>query len=250
MLNNQNNNCVAVVLTAGDGKRMNSTVPKVMHLVNGVPMIGRIVSSLESVPEINKIVIVVSPKHTLVQEYLGERAEYVVQQEQKGTGHAVLCTESVVTGVAPSVMVVNGDLPCLHAESLQRLLQEHSSPVTMMTTVVSSYTDWQAPFLMYGRIIRDEQGNVKEIIEYKDASEEQKNILEVNSGLYCFQSNWLFEQLRKLKPENVQGEYYLTDVVKMALEQGEKVLSVSLDPKEAIGVTTQEDLKMIESLNT
>lgn len=241
------------MLAAGDGKRMNSTVPKVMHVVKGVPMIGRIVSSLESVSEVNKIVIVVSRRHTLVQEYLGERAEYVVQQEQKGTGHATLCTESVVKGVAPNVMVIYGDLPCLTAESLQRLLHDHvkqNNHVTMMTTTVSNYTDWQAPFLMYGRIIRDEKGNVKEIIEYKDATEQQRNILEVNSGLYCFQSDWLFEQLRKLKPENVQGEYYLTDVVKIALEQGEKVLSVSLNPKEAIGVTTQEDLQMIESLNT
>lgn len=231
---------------------MKSDLPKVMHCVDGEPIIGRIVSALEGVDEVSKIVIVVSPKHTLVQEYLGERAQYVVQLEQKGTGHATLCAEAVVKGLAANVMVIYGDLPCLSGGSIQRLVEahnEHRNHVTMMTTTVENYTNWQAPFLMYGRIIRDERGLVKEIVEYKDANEAQKSIKEVNSGLYCFQSDWLFSQLKRLQPNNVQAEYYLTDLVKMALDQGEEVLSVPLDAKEAIGVTTQEDLQMIENIN-
>lgn len=250
MLNNPNF-CTAVVLAAGEGKRMKSDLPKVMHLLGGIPIIGHIVDALEQVAAVKKIVIVVSPKHTLVQEYLGKRAEYVVQREQLGTGHATLCTESLVKSSSENVMVIYGDLPCLTGQSLQRLLDQHVSQnnqVTMMTTTVSNYTDWQSPFLMYGRIIRSDNGNVKEIIEYKDANEDQRRGHEVNSGLYCFQSNWLFEQLYILKPENVQKEYYLTDVVKIALEQGQKVGSVELSAEEAIGVTTQEDLQMIASL--
>ncbi len=250
-MSNNTNSCTAIILAAGDGKRMHSPLPKVMHLLRGVPIIGHIVGALEQVEAVEKIVVVVSPKHTLVQEYLGDRAEYVVQQEQKGTGHATLCTESLVKGKTKNVMVIYGDLPCLLPDSLERLIAEHEqskNQVTMMTTTVENYLDWCAPFLMYGRIIRDEFGNVKEIIEYKDANEPQRDVCEVNSGLYCFESDWLFGQLTKLKPENAQGEYYLTDVVKMALGQGQKVGSVDLSPQEAIGVTTQEDLQMIQNL--
>lgn len=249
MLNNTNS-CTAIVLAAGDGKRMQSSLPKVMHLLRGVPIIGHIVAALEHVAAVEKIVIVVSPKHTLVQEYLGSRAEYVVQQEQKGTGHATLCTESLVKGKTKNVMVIYGDLPCLLPESLERLVAEHEknqNQVTMMTTSVENYLDWRAPFLMYGRIIRDAGGSIREIIEYKDANEPQRGICEINSGLYCFASDWLFDQLKKLKPENAQGEYYLTDIVKIALEQGQKISSVNLPPEQAIGVTTQEDLQMIEN---
>lgn len=246
-----NNSCVAIILAAGDGKRMKSDLPKVMHLLKGKPIIGHIVTALENVSEVEKIVIVVSSKHTLVQEYLGDRAEYVVQLEQKGTGHATLCTESLVAGKSKNVLVVYGDLPCLTSASLETLVKEHEQKmnhVTMMTTLVENFLDWRAPFLTYGRIVRGSEGNVSEIVEYKDASESQKNIHEVNSGIYCFRSDWLFEQLKKLTPENAQGEYYLTDVIKMALLRNENIGTVSLSAKESVGVTTQEDLKTLENL--
>jgi bifunctional UDP-N-acetylglucosamine pyrophosphorylase/glucosamine-1-phosphate N-acetyltransferase len=246
-----NNSCIAIILAAGDGKRMKSDLPKVMHILKGKPIIGHIVSALEKVTEVKKIVVVVSPKHTLVQEYLGDRAEYVVQNEQKGTGHATLCTEFLVAEKSKNVLVVYGDLPCLTSESLEGLVREHAEKenfITMMTTPVEDFAEWRAPFLTYGRILRNEGGEVHEIVEYKDATELQKNIHELNSGIYCFNSNSLFEQLKKLTPENAQGEYYLTDVVKMALEKNERVGTVSLLPQEAIGVTTQEDLKTLENL--
>lgn len=246
-----NNSCIAIILAAGDGKRMKSDLPKVMHVLKDKPIIGHIVTALENVSEVEKIVVVVSPKHTLVQEYLGDRAEYVVQLEQKGTGHATLCTESLVREKSKNILVVYGDLPCLTTASLENLIKEHEQKmnfVTMMTTMVENFLDWRAPFLTYGRIVRGSEGNVSEIVEYKDADEEQKNIHEVNSGIYCFRSEWLFDQLKKLSPENAQGEYYLTDVIKMALLRNENIGSVPLEPQEAIGVTTQEDIKTIENI--
>ena len=246
-----NNSCIAIILAAGDGKRMKSDLPKVMHILKDKPIIGHIVTALENIPEVEKIVVVVSPKHTLVQEYLGDRAEYVVQLEQKGTGHATLCTESLVAEQSKNVLVVYGDLPCLTSRSLEALVKEQEqkeNQITMMTTSVQDFYEWRAPFLTYGRIIRNEQGNVSEIVEYKDASDSQKNIHELNSGIYCFGSGWLFDQLKKLSPENAQGEYYLTDVIKMALERNENVGAVALSPEESVGVTTQEDLKTLENL--
>lgn len=248
---NQNSKIAVVILAAGQGKRMNSSLPKVMHMLKDKPIIGHIVSAFEKLKSVGKIIAVVPSTHTLIQDYLGTRVEYCIQTEQKGTGHAVQCTEDVVKGNFENVIVIYGDLPCITSKSLDCLVQKHADEknhITMMTTLVQDYNEWRAPFFTYGRILRNDQGSIQEIVEYKDANEQQKNILEVNSGLYCFDSNWLFDHLKKLNTNNVQGEYYLTDVVKMALEQGQNVSSVFLDAKEALGVTTQEDLRTLESL--
>ncbi len=245
----QTSKIAVVILAAGQGKRMNSSLPKVMHILKDKPIIGHIVSAFEKLESVGKIIVVVPSTHTLIQDYLGNRVEYCIQTEQKGTGHATLCTEPLVQ--EKNVLVLYGDLPCVTTDAFTRLADEHithNNIVTMMTTPVENYDEWRAPFLTYGRIVRNDQGNIQEIVEYKDANEQQKNILEVNSGVYCFRSEWLFDQLKHVVPNNAQAEYYLTDVVKMALEKGGSVGSVVLSAREAIGVTTQEDLRMLESL--
>ncbi len=241
-----------VILAAGQGKRMNSPLPKVMHLLKDKPIIGHIVSAFEKVESVGKIIVVVPSNHTLIQDYLGNRVEYCIQTEQKGTGHAVQCTEDMVRENFENVIVIYGDLPCISTESLDRLVEKHvheKNQITMMTTPVQDYNEWRAPFLTYGRIVRNTEGSIQEIVEYKDANEQQKNILEVNSGVYCFRADWLFEQLKYVNTNNAQSEFYLTDVVKMALEREETVNTVLLNPQEAIGVTTQEDIKVLESLS-
>lgn len=250
MLEVQNNKIAAVILAAGEGKRMKSDLPKVMHLLNGRPMIDHIVSSVEKL-NVDKIICVVSKKHTLVQEYLGNRSDYVTQEEQKGTGHAVLCTEPNLKDTVDEVLVLNGDIPCVSTASLQKILKNHindNNILTLATVIPENFFEWRSVFTMYGRVTRSLLGKIEKIVEFKDASEEQKNIRELNAGIYCFKAEWLFEHLRSLQLNNAQGEYYLTDLIKMALDEGQKVSSVEVDPKEVVGVSTQEDLKLVSSL--
>lgn len=238
-----------VILAAGIGKRMRSDLPKVMHLLGGKPLIDWVVSSAEKIHEEKRIVIVVSSKHTLVQEYIGNRAEYVIQDEPKGTGHAVSCTIPLLRGQVEKIMVLNSDIPLVSSESLETLLQkdtETQSAVSILTTTVSDFEDWRSVLLSFGRIIRSPSGEVEEIREYKDCSEEQKSIKELNTGQYCFDAQWLFEHLPLLNTQNVQGEFYLTDMIKLALESGKKVITVAINPEQTIGVSTPEDLQLAQ----
>lgn len=237
-----------VILAAGDGKRMQSTTPKVLHLLQGKPLIDHVLNVAENSDVAEKIVVVVPAKHHLIQDYLGERVLYAIQSEQKGTGHAVSCCESLLKGEVDHVIVLNSDIPCVKPESLRKLVEEHvnnKNTVTILTTKTEDFTAWRAPFLKFGRILRDTQQKIQEIREYKDCDDEQKEIKEVNSGQYCFDANWLFDHLKLLRNENAQGEYYLTDLIALALQEGKKVSATDIDPKESVGVSTQDDLKII-----
>lgn len=238
-----------VILAAGLGKRMKSDLPKVMHLLSGKPLIDWVVSCAEKINEEKRIVIVVSPKHTLVQEYIKNRAEYVIQDEPKGTGHAVSCAAPLLQGNVEKVVVLNSDVPLVSHESLEQLLKEQettNSVISLLTTNFPDFENWRLGLLSFGRILRDENGVIEEIREYKDCDEEQKQIKELNAGQYCFDADWLFENLPLLNTQNVQGELYLTDLIKIALKSGKKVASVSIEPKQAIGISTPEDLQLAQ----
>jgi len=250
-MSNLTHNFALVILAAGEGKRMQSNLPKVMHLLKGKPIIEHVVEMVEHIPGIEKIVLVVSPKHTLVQDSIGNRAEYAVQSQPLGTGDAVLSTESILKGKIDSVMIVYGDMPLLSTDSLIHLKQEHEQKqnvMTMMTVSVPNFEGIYAPVRTFGRIIRDEKGNIIKNVEYKDATDEQKEIKELNPCLYCFEANWMFDHLKRLEPKNVQGEYYLTDLIQMALEEEQKVSSIAIDPQESLGISTQEDLQLLSTL--
>lgn len=248
---NPTHNFALIILAAGDGKRMQSNLPKVMHLLHDKPLIEHLVLAGEKVTGVEKIIAVVSPKHRLVQDYFGSKIEYTVQQEQSGTGNATFVTKELVLHKMENVIVLYGDIPGITTESLQRLVDEHikqKSVVTLITTHVPDFEDWRKPFESFGRILRNAQGEIQEIKEYKDCSEYEKKIKELNSGQYCFQTDWLFEHLPLLKQNNAQKEYYLTDVIKIALEKHQKISSVQVDPLEALGVSTQEDLQILSTL--
>lgn len=240
-----------VILAAGDGKRMQSTTPKVLHLLQGRPLIDHVVTVAETSNIADKIVVVVPSKHNLIQDYLGDRTLFAIQNEQKGTGHAVGCTEDILKGKVDHVIVLNSDIPLVKPESIQKLVQEHvnkNNTVTILTTEIEDFLDWRAPFLKFGRILRNEEGKIQEIREYKDCDDSQKEVKEVNSGQYCFDTNWLFDHLKLLKNENAQGEYYLTDLIALALKEQKNVSTVRIDPKESVGVSTQEDLQVLHQL--
>jgi bifunctional N-acetylglucosamine-1-phosphate-uridyltransferase/glucosamine-1-phosphate-acetyltransferase GlmU-like protein len=186
-----------------------------------------------------------------IKKALGDSCEYVTQEEQLGTGHAVLMTEPALRNNAETVIVVNCDTPFISAESIKKLesISETDNHVLRMATVaVPDFSDWKAGFFDFGRIIRDTEGKIQKIVEKKDATETELAITEVNSGLYAFRADWLYDHLHKLENNNIQKEYYLTDLIGMAIQENLTVGSIKIDPKEALGVNTKEHLELLHTL--
>ena len=244
-------NIAIVILAAGDGKRMKSTLPKMMHELGQKPLVEHVVAHAEESSCCEKPLVIVSPKHTLVQEHLGKRADYVVQPEQLGTGHAASMAEAVLKDRASHVVFLNGDMPNVSAESIKRLISRHverNNTITMMTVTVPHFQDEYQSFAGFGRIVRGSNGHIVRIVEKKDASDSELEITELNPSVWCFEASWLWKSLKNLKNENSQKEYYLTDLISMAIDEGMKISSISIEPKEAIGVNTAEDLEVAKRL--
>lgn len=240
-----------VILAAGDGKRMKTGIPKVMNPLRGEPLVSHVVKSVEGTAFNVKPVVVVCANHTLVQDYLLDRAHYVVQELQLGTAHAVACAEKVLKDAVTSVVVLYGDMPLISSSSLERLAavhQESGSVVTVMTVSVADFSDWRAQFADFGRVKRDEDGNISSIVEKKDATPEELAITELNTSYFCFDAAWLWQNLKVIKNENVQKEYYLVDLITIARARGAKIGTVSIDPKEAVGINTKEHLDIAHAL--
>ncbi|MFZ5626758.1 MAG: bifunctional UDP-N-acetylglucosamine diphosphorylase/glucosamine-1-phosphate N-acetyltransferase GlmU [Bacillota bacterium] len=222
----------AVILAAGKGTRMKSRLPKVLHPVGGQPMVNHVMAACRTAGA-QPVVLVIGHGAEQVQATLGPEQVYVEQKEQLGTGHAVMQAETVLRDFEGDILVVCGDTPLLRGETLAALAQYHrqqEAVATVLTMTLANPTG-------YGRIIRDEQGQVAAIVEEKDATPEQKDIREVNSGTYCFQAQALFAALQQITPNNAQGEYYLTDVLAIFRQQGQKVAAWQLsDDTEVMGI--------------
>ncbi len=235
-----------VILAAGKGTRMKSDKLKVMHELQGRPLVDYVVGAVENLGWPEKPVVVARRENTATQDYLGSRAQYVIQEKQLGTGQAVATAESILKGKVDRVVVLYGDMPFITGASIKNLVGQHlknNDSLTLMTATVADFLEWRKNLFEYGRIIRNENGDVVKIIETKDATPEQLEIKEVNSGYFCFEADWLWKNLKNLKNNNAQGEYYLTDLVKMAFEQKVKMSSVEILPKEAVGINTLENLQ-------
>ena len=229
---------VGVVLAAGKGTRMKSKRPKVLHPLLGRPMAAYALRAVEQATG-RRPVVVVGHQAEVVRAGLGpERADYVLQEPPLGTGHAVQQTRTLLQGRARVILVTNGDMPLLRAETLRALLdahRRHAGPITLLTVVADDPRG-------FGRIVRDAQGHVQAIVEEAHATPEQKAIRELNVGVYAFDADWLWPALDAL-PLSPKGEYYLTDTVALAVAQGRPVHAVTLaDPTEAIGVNTRVHL--------
>lgn len=238
-----------IILAAGEGKRMKSNMPKVMHTLSGAPLIEHAVRAVEASGVCQKPVVVISRKHTAVSDYLGDRAAYAVQEEQLGTGHAVASAEHLLIGTAEHVAVVYGDMPFLSPRSLRKLVERHrerKNTLTLMTVTVPNFSGEFAPFDSFGRIVRGANGHVRNIVEKNDCTPAEAAIPELNPAYYCFASAWLWAHVKQLENKNAQREYYLTDLVRMAIDEGARVSSISIDPSEAMGVNTLEDLRNAE----
>ncbi|MCC5889309.1 MAG: bifunctional UDP-N-acetylglucosamine diphosphorylase/glucosamine-1-phosphate N-acetyltransferase GlmU [Alkalibacterium sp.] len=225
-------NRFAVVLAAGQGTRMKSKLYKVMHPVMGKPMVGHVVDqALEA--KMDKVVTVTGVGAETVKDYLGEKSEYVLQEEQLGTAHAVEQAADLLKGEDGTTLVICGDTPLLTTDTLEKLMAHHEESGAKATVLTAHAEN---PF-GYGRVIRSEEGAVSKIVEQKDASEEEQAVQEINTGTYCFDNRALFDALEKVDNNNSQGEYYLPDVMEILKDQSELISAYQLEDKsEALGV--------------
>ncbi|WP_130858620.1 bifunctional UDP-N-acetylglucosamine diphosphorylase/glucosamine-1-phosphate N-acetyltransferase GlmU [Gracilibacillus phocaeensis] len=237
-------NRYAIVLAAGKGTRMKSKLYKVLHPVLGKPMVQHVVDQLKPLG-LEDIITVVGFGAEKVQEQLGDTAQFVVQEEQLGTGHAVQQAEKYLGGKQGTTIVVCGDTPLLTEETIQAALDHHESEqaaVTILTAVADDPTG-------YGRIVRDDSGQVNKIVEHKDATPAEQAIQEINTGTFCFDNEMLFAALQQVSNDNSQGEYYLPDVIQIAQEQKQKVAAFLTDNfDETIGVNDRVALAKAEVL--
>ncbi|MCX7878218.1 MAG: sugar phosphate nucleotidyltransferase [Ignavibacteria bacterium] len=235
-----------VILAAGLGKRMKSPdKPKVMFEINGKPMIQYVTELAFSV-ESDIVIPIVGHHREKVTEFLDKRfpdreIRYAVQEEQLGTGHAVMQTEGILRDFSGEVLILSGDVPLLSRETVKKLIRTHFEGKYLATMLTAEFRD---PY-GYGRILRDENGRFIRIVEEKDATEDQKKIREINPAIYIVNSSVLFDCLKKIKPDNNQNEYYLTDIFNFI--PCDKIGTVSVnDELEVTGVNSIEQLREIE----
>jgi bifunctional UDP-N-acetylglucosamine pyrophosphorylase / glucosamine-1-phosphate N-acetyltransferase len=238
-----------VLLAAGQGSRMKSKKQKILHEVGGRPMVAHIFAAAEAVAE-RRPVLVVAPGETGVEQLFGRRADYVVQPEQLGTGHATMMARTLLQGKTDQVLVTYGDMPLLRAETMTRLaaLQTGSGAVLSMLTVTGN------PASSFGRVVRDVAGQVIEIVEVSEArrranAAELLAITELNAGVYCFDAGWLWGNITDLPLRQARSgqEYYLTDMIELAVGQGRPVAALLVgDADECLGAGTRQELVAVE----
>lgn len=235
----------AIILAAGKGVRMRSDLPKVFHKVLGKPLLAYVIETVQKLG-IQKIYVVVGYKKEVITDYFKDSGvEFVEQKEQLGTGHAVMQVGPQLKGFSGEVLVLAGDVPLLKAETLKGLIGFHRQHKAAATDLTANLPDAGS----YGRIIRDKAGHIIRIVEKKDATPEDLQIKEINTGSYCFNSPALFKALSEVKPENAQKEYYLTDTIEILKAKGLPVFAyLAPDWRETLGVNTPDELQEIEDI--
>lgn len=241
------NNIAAVVLAAGKGKRMKSDLPKVLHTMFDRPMIEFVLDTLISL-NINRIYVVIGFRPDLVTKALRayrDRVEFILQEQQLGTGHAVQMTENALRGFTGDILVLAGDVPFLSAETITKLVEVHRRERAAATVLSSIPPDPEN----YGRIVRLPGTDIVDrIVEHDDATEEEKAIGEINTGTFCFDSRYLFDSLREIRDDNVQREYYLTDIMEILRRRGLKTaVHLTDNADEALGVNSVKQKAELEA---
>ena len=230
----------AIILAAGKGRRMKSDLAKVLHPLCGRPMLSYPVAAARSAGA-KKIVIVIGHQAEQIRvRFQGQGLIFVEQREQLGTGHAVLQAAGAFRDHVGTLVILCGDVPLIRPETIQSLHDHHRmkrATVTVLTTIPENPTG-------YGRVVKTGDGRAVRIVEEKDASPEEKKIREINTGIYCVESRFLFSAVAGLGNRNAQGEYYLTDIVDIARQRGMEAVSfVAADPMEVMGINSPEELE-------
>lgn len=235
----------ALILAAGKGTRMESELPKVVHRCMGEPMVHYVIEAARQAGA-DEVCVIVGYKADEVKAAIKEDVSFVLQNEQLGTGHAVKCASDFI-GDDGDVIVLCGDTPLITGRTLVKLVSEHKKAengVTVLSAIIGNPTG-------YGRIVRDECGSFVKIVEQKDATEAEKNIKEINSGMYIFNARALKEALQQIKNDNAAGEYYLTDAIYLIKEKGMGISAMALldeEVDEIRGVNTIAQLKEAEEI--
>ena len=226
-----------IILAAGKGTRMKSKLPKVLHKVGGKPMLQHVIDAAKSAGSTREVVVIGSGAELVKQSF--SDVEFVLQEEQLGTGHAVLCAKENFANSTGNVMILCGDTPLFTEELLKNLIDAHEKFNAVATVLTAIMPDPKG----YGRIIRADNVDFEKIVEDKDATPEQKKIREVNAGIYCFKVKNLFEALEKVTNENSQGEYYLPDVLEILRADGGKICAVIADDyRQTLGINSRIQL--------
>lgn len=235
---------MAIILAAGLGKRMKSKLYKVLHPVCGKAMVAHVMDSVQAA-QVERTVAVVGHGAEAVQQLLGNRAEYALQAQQLGTGHAVMQAESLLKDEEGITFVLCGDTPLITAQSLIEMAESHQRSGAAATVTSAILSNPKG----YGRVVRNESGSVEKIVEQKDCTEEEDRINEINAGMYCFDNQKLFQALQQVTNDNAQNEYYLTDVIGILKSQNEKIEAYVLpEESEAMGVNDRVALAEAERL--
>ena len=241
-----------LVLAGGKGNRMQSETPKVLIKIRGESLIKHLLASIKKSGIGGKPAIVVGYGKEAVMSELGDGYDYAIQTEQLGTGHAVMAAEKILENNTDNIVVLYGDHPLISPETIKKLISKHlesKGKITMATFVVQDFEDWRSVFYKnFSRIIRDKDGNMVKDVQYKDANDEEKKIKELNPCYFCFETKWLWKKLKTLNTNNTQKEYYLTDLVKIAMQEKTPIESINIDGVEALGVNSKEELEILERL--
>jgi len=230
----------AIILAAGKSTRMVTDMPKVLHQVCGRPMLAYVLDACRAAGIERLCVVVGYRKDDVIEEFRDEPGvSWVEQAEQKGTGHAAMMCRDALADFDGNVIVIAGDMPLLRSETLKLLVDRHDkdhAAVTLATAVLEDPSG-------YGRIIRDEFGNLQGIVEESDCTEEQRRIKEINPSYYCFEKQRLFEAMDQVRPDNVKGEYYITDALRILVKSGHRAMAISaVAAEDAMGINSRQDL--------
>ncbi|MCT4544015.1 MAG: sugar phosphate nucleotidyltransferase [Vallitalea sp.] len=237
----------AIVLGAGKGTRLQSekyNMPKVLRKAHGKPLIEYVLNALSFIKEEDTTIVVGYKKEMIYDEIKGNY-KFASQDQQLGTGHAVLVTEDEFKDYDGPILVAYGDMPLYKRSTYEKMFEIHQKENATCTVLTAVIDDPPA----YGRIVRNEQGQMEGVVEAKDCTKEQLEIKELNVGVYVFDSKFLFENLKLLKNDNIQNEYYLTDIPKLVIEKGEKLVTHTIyNTNEVYGVNTVEELEFCEKV--
>jgi len=239
-----------VILAAGKGTRMNSELPKALVPLKEKPMIHYLMDSVVDTKIDSQPIIIVSPdnKDIISESLKNYSVQYAIQTEQLGTGHAVSCVKELIKPETENIIVLYCDHPFLKAGSLKKCAENKIETVMVMTTKLIDFEDWRHNFYHWGRFVRNKKNEIERIVEFKDATPEEQLITEVNPGFMAFNSSWLWPNIKLLSNNNSQHEYYLTSLPEIAFRGKHKILSINIEPHEAMGINSPEELKIAESL--